>query len=250
MRYFGFVAYRGIRYCGWQRQDNGITVQEVIEESFRKAFNKDIKIFGSSRTDAGVSAFRNCFHFNIDFNISPEKIKEIINRILPEDIALVEIRKVKDEASARFWAKKRTYKYFLCKEKNVMDIGVWFQQLDSLDIEKMNIVAKKMIGMRSFESFSRKMENEKHDYECEVFEAYWRKEKNGEKAVFEISASRFLRGMVRSIVKNMIFVGCGVLTVGDFFVKLESKNRKENSGLMEAEGLVLLDVEYDNDTFV
>src|SRR4051794_40502893 len=116
-RYFLEVSYKGSAYSGFQKQDNANTIQAEIEKAFSVLQKNNIDITGSSRTDAGVHAMQNFFHFDYDETIQPQFLYKL-NAILPLDIVAVNIQEVKDGAHCRFDATSRAYSYFLHQTKN------------------------------------------------------------------------------------------------------------------------------------
>ena len=117
MRYFVEVSYKGTNYSGFQSQKNANTIQAEVEKAFRTLLKKEILLTGSSRTDAGVHALQNYFHFDIENELSLQ-LSYNLNAILPGDIAVKDLHKVKDDAHCRFDAITREYKYFIYQKKN------------------------------------------------------------------------------------------------------------------------------------
>ena len=253
MRYFFFIEYRGDNYNGIQKQDNSITIQEVIEKCLKKIFKIDIKITIGSRTDAGVHAYKNCFHLDLNFDINVENIKNALNKMLPNDINILSIYYVIDTAHSRFSAIYREYKYIISNKKSVFDIGCFINNFRDLDIEKMNKVAKYILNgdnnnEKSFKTFSKVNENEKHDYRCIIYKSEWLQYEN--KIEYIISANRFLHSLIRSLVNAMIYVGLNKISYDEFLKRLYSEDRNNNLGLAPANGLILVNVEYNKDIFI
>ena len=121
MRYFLELSYNGKNYAGWQRQNNAVSVQEVLEDNLSKILNNKIEIVGCGRTDAGVHAKQYFAHVDIEKAL-PENFLYRINNMLPEDIAIQKIFNVKPDFHARFDAINRTYNYFIHFEKNPLKI--------------------------------------------------------------------------------------------------------------------------------
>src|SRR6185503_974856 len=117
MRYFLEVSYKGTNYSGFQSQINANTIQAEVEKALQTLLKKRIELTGSSRTDAGVHAFQNYFHFDIEEDV-PSKLIYNLNAILPADIATKNLIKVKDDAHCRFDAVSREYRYFIYKKKD------------------------------------------------------------------------------------------------------------------------------------
>ena len=251
MRYFVFIEYNGNNYFGIQRQNKGITIQEVLEKNLKKLFKKEILTTISSRTDSGVHALKNCIHFDIHFNINCEIIKNSLNKMLPNDISILNIVPVIDSAHCRFSAIKREYKYIISNHKSVFKIGYHYNNFNDLNIEKLNEVAKYLTednNEKCFKTFCKENPTEKHDYKCIIYESFWSFINN--EYIFTISANRFLHNLIRSLVMAMIYVGINKITFKDFKQRLLSEDRNNNLGLAPANGLILTNVEYNNNIFL
>ena len=248
MRYFSFIEYNGSNYGGFQKQKNKNSIQEEVEKALKKLLKLDIKIYLGSRTDSGVHAYRNCFHFNIDFIIDKESIKKGLNKILPADISILEIKQVKEDANARFSAKIRKYSYILLKTKSSFNIGYTYNKFDLLDIDKMNNVANSLQGDKSYKTFSKPNKNEIHDYKCIVYKASFIKKKD--KIIFKIESNRFTHNMIRCLLFNILQVGINKMSIEDFLSNMDKKNKKYKYGILPACGLVLVDVKYDKNIFI
>ena len=251
MRYFIFIQYNGSNYYGIQRQKKGITIQEVLEKNLKKLFKINITITISSRTDSGVHALKNCIHIDLPFNINCEIIKNALNKMLPNDICILNITPVIDSAHCRFSAIKREYKYIITNHKNVFKIGYNYDNFNNLNIEKMNEVAHYLTegnNEKCFKTFCKENPTEKHDYKCIIYESFWSIINN--EYIFTISANRFLHNLIRSVVNAMMYVGIGKISFDDFKQRLLSENRNNNLGLAPANGLILTDVKYDDNILI
>jgi tRNA pseudouridine38-40 synthase len=243
IRYFLQLSYKGTRYFGWQRQPNAISVQEVIEKALSTILREEIVVVGAGRTDTGVHASLYILHFDVLNEISePEKLLYHLNRFLPDDIAIQKIKKVNSDFHARFSAVSRTYKYFICTEKNPFQTETCYQFTVPLDLQKMEEAAKFLFEYTDFTSFS-KLHTDVKTNNCKIFQAEWIK--TGEMLVFTIKADRFLRNMVRAIVGTLIEVGKGKITVDDFRKIIEKKDRGVAGTSAPAQGLFLVDIEYN-----
>ena len=121
MRYFVHLAYKGTCYYGWQIQAKEVTVQQVLNDAFSKIFKEEINLCGAGRTDTGVHATNFYAHFDSEQSFYISKFKNYIhhlNSYLPDDIVIFDIIPVKDNAHARFDAVERTYRYYICTQKN------------------------------------------------------------------------------------------------------------------------------------
>ena len=113
MRYFAAVSYRGTNYCGWQKQTVSKlpSVEVTIEQVLGRILNQETKIYGSGRTDAGVHALGQTFHFDCDKELDPQKFMHSMNELLPKDIRILEFKTVDENFHARFSAVSKTYIY-------------------------------------------------------------------------------------------------------------------------------------------
>ena len=247
-RYFIYLAYNGTNYCGWQNQPNGISVQQKIEEALRVLLRKPLSITGAGRTDAGVHARLMVAHFSWEEEIADLPfLTEKLNCLLPSDIAVKKILPVFPEAHARFDAISRTYKYYVCTEKDPFTYPFHYRITSPLDFVKMNEAAAILPEYIDFTSFS-KSHTDVKTYNCKIMQAGWTREETG--WVFTIQADRFLRNMVRAIVGTLLEVGRGKLSLDGFRQAIESRNR-ENAGMsVPGKALFLVDIEYPQSIFI
>jgi pseudouridylate synthase I len=247
-RYFIYLGYNGTRYCGWQNQPNGVSVQQCLEEVFSKVLCQGISITGAGRTDAGVHARLMVAHFDVAEPL--ENIDLLVgkfNNMLPKDIALYKIVPVTDAAHARFDACSRTYNYLVSDKKDPFCYEyVCRISLNNMNFEAMNDACKVLFDFSDFTSFS-KLHTDVKTNNCRIFEAKW--EKYGDNWVFTIKADRFLRNMVRAIVGTLFDVGRGKISVDDFRAVIEAKDRCKAGTSAPAEGLALTDIEYPYNIF-
>ncbi len=242
MRYFIKFSYNGTNYHGWQSQPNAISVQETLNKAMSVILNSEIDLMGAGRTDTGVHAKMMFAHFDFDASIDSNSLVHKLNSYLPKDIAVFDIYAVKENAHARFDAKKRTYEYHIHTFKNVFLQEQSWYCLHELDIDLMNIAAAELLKFTDFQCFS-KVHTDVNTFNCKIEEAYWRKE--NESLIFTIAADRFLRNMVRAIVGTLLNVGLKKITIEDFIKIIESKNRSEAGFSVPAHGLYLTKIEYD-----
>ncbi len=242
MRYFIYLSYNGKNYCGWQIQPNGISVQQKIEEALSTLLRKKISITGAGRTDAGVHAALMVAHFDWEEEIAESAVfSDKLNRILPLDIRIFKVIQVQNEAHARFDATARTYKYYLTKEKNPFRHEYTYKIHGNIDVEAMNEAAGKLLEYTDFTSFS-KLHTDVKTNNCKITYAAW--ENSGEEIIFTIRADRFLRNMVRAIVGTLLDVGRHKLSINDFCVIIESKDRNKAGSSVPGNALFLVDIEY------
>jgi len=215
-RYFIEVSYKGTNYSGFQVQENANSIQEEVEKALQIFFRNKFELTGSSRTDAGVHALKNFFHF--DSNELPDE-KTIsnsiynINAILPDDIVVQKIFKVADDAHCRFDALFREYKYFVYQHKDPFLADRAFYYPYKLDIEKLQQAAAVILNYNDFSSFSKRNTQVK-TFQCTIAKSEWLQEKDT--LVYNVIANRFLRGMVRGLAGTMLKVGTGKITIRMF----------------------------------
>lgn len=248
-RYFIYLAYNGTRFCGWQNQPNGISVQQSIEDALFKLFQRKMPIVGAGRTDSGVHARLMVAHFDINHLITDlDRLIEKLNKILPKDIVIYRIVPVREDAHARFDAIKRKYQYYVSSVKQPFSYE-WIARMSThcQDIKVMNEAAQLLLEYTDFTSFS-KLHTDVKTNNCTIDIAEWYLD--GDVWVFTIQANRFLRNMVRAIVGTLWEVGRGKRTVDDFRTVIEAKNRSIAGSSAPAEGLALIDVIYPEEIFL
>ena len=243
MRYFIHLAYHGTAYHGWQIQPNAASVQETLNKAFSVLLQSEMNLMGAGRTDTGVHAREMYAHFDTDTTFDIPTLVHKLNSFLPKDIVIYDIIPVHDDAHTRFDATKRTYEYHIHQFKNPFldELSWYFHQ--TLDINLMNQAAQILQNYTNFECFS-KVNTDVNTFDCTIFEAHWKRGENNQ-LVFTISANRFLRNMVRSIVGTLINVGLHKITLDDFTKIIESKSRKKAGFSVPAHGLYLTKIEYD-----
>lgn len=197
---------------------------------------------GAGRTDTGVHAHQMYAHFDFENQIDVPVLVHKLNSYLPKDIAIFNLIEVHDDAHCRFDATKRTYEYHINTVKNpfLEELSWYFNQ--KLDVVLMNEAAKILLNHTDFQCFS-KVNTDVNTFDCMVFEAYWTTENN--KLVFTISANRFLRNMVRSIVGTLISIGLHKISLADFETIIASKSREKAGFSVPAHGLYLTEIDYE-----
>ncbi|NVJ84880.1 MAG: tRNA pseudouridine(38-40) synthase TruA [Algoriphagus sp.] len=246
-RFFLELSYHGKPFHGWQIQQNAFSVQESIESALSTYFKKTMTIMGSGRTDTGVHASHQVCHFDSDSDFDPEKLIKGLNGILPKSIGIKAIRPVKPDAHARFDALERSYFYRIIFQKNpFMDELAW-TLFGKLDLERMNTATQYLIGEQDFEAFS-KVQTEVNHFRCHILSARW--EQKEEELLFHITANRFLRGMVRTIVGTLIEIGLGKKSPESMREIILSKNRSNAGKAAPAKGLFLNRVIYPREIYI
>jgi tRNA pseudouridine38-40 synthase len=247
MRYFFEIAYHGGNYNGWQSQHNATGVQTVVETVMSKIFRSQVSIVGSGRTDTGVHCEQQFFHADLSQPFDNEDIIRKLNSFLPRDIVIKSVREVKPDASARYDAIERMYRYQITRVKNPFVQGLSWHYFKDVEIENMNRAAAFMLGEHDFECFS-KVKTDVNHFICEIKKAVW--VEKGDELTFTIAANRFLRGMVRAIVGTLLDVGTGKISQKEFSSIIQSRDRKRAGANVPAYGLYLEKVKYPSRIFV
>lgn len=249
MRYFLRFAYDGTAFHGSQRQPNGVTVQETMEQALAMIFREPIPLTFAGRTDAGVHAREMYAHFDIGCQLPDAgHICFRLNGILPDSIAIFDIFPVTDDAHARFSAVRRTYEYHIVNHKDPFLCQQATRVRPGLDFDAMNEAAQLLIGKQDFASFCRTNTDVKTTI-CDLTRAEWRELGNGH-AVFTIAADRFLRNMVRAVVGTLFEVGRGKMTKEQFAEVITQHNRCAAGDSAPAEGLFLVQIDYPQELFL
>lgn len=241
MRYFIELSYNGKNYHGWQIQPDVISVQEKLNIALSIILQVKTEVVGAGRTDTGVHASQMFAHFDVDSELKGDYVFKL-NSILPDDIVVYKLFLVDDEKHVRFDAVSRSYEYKIWLGRNPFLLDVtWQIHSQNLDINLMNEAASLLLEYEDFQTFS-KVKTDVYTFNCNVTQAVWGKNKN--ELTFYISANRFLRNMVRSIVGTLLDVGLGKLSQDDFRKIIESKNRGKAGLSVPAKGLFLTQIKY------
>lgn len=245
-RYFLEVFYKGSGFSGFQKQQNANSIQSEIEKAFLTLQKKQIKLTGSSRTDTGVHALQNFFHFDFEGIIHPEMLYKL-NAILPSEIVAVTVKEVSANAHCRFDATGRAYKYYLYQHKNpfLEDRAYYFPY--TMDLEKLNEAAKILMEYQDFSSFAKRNSQVKN-FLCTIKKSEWVKEKDV--WIYSVTSNRFLRGMVKGLTGTMLQVGRGKINLKDLRNIIESMDCTEAYFSVPAHALFLEKVEYPDDIFL
>ncbi len=249
-RYFIKLAYNGRNYHGWQSQQNAHSVQDELEKCLSLKLRESIKITGCGRTDAGVHAREYYAHFDSITNFDEKSKNDFVNRLnifLPSNIAAHDLYLVNNEANARFDALSRTYRYYISRKKNPFKNDTSFYVYGNMDLDAMTKAANLLFDYEDFTSFS-KLHSQTNNNLCTIMEARWID--SGSMLVFEITANRFLRNMVRAITGTLIEVGQGKLSLEGFKNVIEARNRERAGFSVPAHALFLEKVIYPDELFL
>ena len=245
MRYKIIIEYDGTPFVGWQKQENGRSIQESIESAIKKIFEEEVVIFGAGRTDAGVHAIGQTAHFDIKKkSFDTYVIKNALNdHLRPLPISILDVEEVNENFHARFDAIQRKYLYRIINRKSPLTIekGRAWQVHKSLSVEPMKKCIPLIEGKHDFTTFrSSHCQSEspiKTIDEVKITQS-------DENIYFGISAKSFLHHQVRSLVGSLKMVGDGSWSIQDFDNALKSKNRSKCGALAPSEGLYFMEVKY------
>lgn len=244
MRILGICSYKGTNYYGWQKQVGYISVQSTIEKALSQVYDTEINITGSGRTDAGVHAFRQYFHFDVNKEKDLNQLAYSLNKMLPEDIKIISFEAVADDFHARYNAKKKIYKYriVLTNKDPLLYDQAYIYPMD-FDFALFVQALKKFEGIHTFKDFTSKEEDE-GNFVREIYEIKMQRI-NDEVVVLFIG-----NGFMRYQIRNMIGAAIAVASKKeppefiDYHLK-EDKPREIISYKAPACGLYLMDVLYN-----
>ena len=238
--YFLAVRYKGTAYAGFQIQQNARTIQGEVEDAMAKYLRVKVMLTGSSRTDAGVHANRNFFHFSLEKSPDPAFLYHI-NAILPKDIVVLGLYLMPEGSHSRFDAIGRRYCYHIsnCKDPFTDDRS-WHYPFP-MDIALLNAAAAELMGTHDFTSFA-KRNAQVFTHMCTIHNAVWEKTPSG--WLFTVQGNRFLRGMVRALVGTMVKVGRGRISINQFSQIMKAMDCSQADFSAPAKGLFLDDVLY------
>ena len=243
-RYFIQVSNKGTNYDGFQIQKNANSIQAEIAKALKVFFKVEFTLTCSSRTDAGVQALNNYFHF--DSNIIPDqdKLNKIVynlNSILPRDIVIKSILSVPENMHARFSAKSRIYKYYIYQHKDPFQEDRAFYYPYNLDLARLNDAASLIKDYKDFTSFSKRNTQVK-TFVCDIYTSKWINEDG--LLIYEVEGNRFLRGMVRGLVGTMLKVGTGKISITQLKKIIEAKDCSLADFSVPPHALFLTDIKY------
>ena len=238
------IEYDGTRYYGWQRQPNQVTVQGKLEGVLSLMCGREVEVIGAGRTDAGVHARGMTANVNLETELEAEEIRDYLNRYLPDDIAVLEVKEASPRFHARYNATGKTYCYtcFDGAVKPVFDRKHYTRLEEVPDVEKMREAAAILKGEHDFRNFCVNPRMKKSTVRL-VDEI--KIERDGGYLRFTFHGTGFLQNMVRIMVGTLLEVGCGRMTVEEVRRVLESKERCKAGPTAPAQGLCLMRVDYD-----
>lgn len=242
------IEYNGGGYCGWQAQNNGVSMQGVIAEALEKVCGHKIKLVGSGRTDAGVHAMAQYAHFDCYNDSIPEdKFPQCLNPLLPRDIKVFDSKAVADDFHARFDARKKIYLYkiYSAAATSPLREGLFAYTPFNLNLNKMRKACQYLSGRHDFSAFCASG-SEVKDCIREIYYAKISRKRfdNCKEYYFEICGSGFLRNMVRIIAGTLIEAGRGKIKPQYMGEIIEGKQRSDAGFTAPPCGLYLKDVIY------
>jgi tRNA pseudouridine38-40 synthase len=237
------VEYDGTRYCGWQSQANGESIQSVLERAISTFLRNPTRISGSGRTDAGVHALGQVANFFADKEIDPYRIRRALNALTPNDITIKTVEIVPDSFDARRDGRSRIYEYHILNRptRSPFYLNRAWHLHEPLDIQAIREAIPCLIGEHDFSSFRSADCDAAHPTRT-VYRSLL--EQRGELLVYTIEATAFLRHMVRNIVGTLLEVGNGLRTAQSFAELLEARDRNKAGQTAPACGLYLMEVKY------
>ena len=237
------IEYDGTNYVGWQRQKNGISIQEQIENAINQVTGERVHLIGSGRTDKGVHAKGQIANFATRSNIPPNRFKLALNNNLPEDIVILDSEKVSEDFHSRYDAIGKRYKYLIYNNpiRGALYRNFAYQVPYHLDYEEMEVAINFFIGTHDFKSFMVSRNNIRNTTKT-ITKAYLNKK--GNMIFFTIEGSGFLHNMVRIIVGTLVDIGRGKLNSTSIPNIIFSRNRKAAGHTAPPQGLYLEKVYY------
>ncbi|PIR20176.1 MAG: tRNA pseudouridine(38-40) synthase TruA [Deltaproteobacteria bacterium CG11_big_fil_rev_8_21_14_0_20_47_16] len=252
------LEYVGTAYCGWQVQDNGLSIQEVVTSAVKAMVGHDVSLVGSSRTDSGVHALGLPVHFDTTTEIPTFGFLRGLNSILPSDIRVVSVEDAPSDFHAQRDAKKKWYRYLILNAPHasaILSNRSWHRFRD-LNIDLMNEVSQQLVGQHDFTAYCA-IDDQSKSKERTVLDIQWHELKAdarlevasaaplaGHLIACDVVGEGFLKQMVRNIVGTVLEVGEGRRQAGDIKKALDAKDRRAGGVCAPAEGLYLMKVYY------
>ena len=243
MRAYLILEYDGTAYAGWQRQKNGVSVQQKVEEALQSVLGKAVKVTASGRTDAGVHAAAQTVHLDYDGRIPPERLSYALNAVLPDDVSVKKSGAAADDFHARYSAKKKTYRYtFVISDvRRPLHERYAARISGNVDAAAMHRAAQLFVGEHDFKAFCSTGSSVKTTvrtvYRADVVRV-------ADTVTFTVTGNGFLYNMVRIMAGTLLAVGQGKQGEADIAAALRTGERKRAGKTLPAAGLTLESVEY------
>lgn len=249
------IEYDGTNFSGWQIQPEVRTVQGEIEHVLKYIAGEEVRIHGTSRTDAGVHALGQCASFEWKSNMPVEKLAEVMNRRFgaggegrsgaPGDIRIISAEQVPEDFHARYSCKGKTYRYVIDKSGDIFRRNISYQYpgAEDLDIEEMKNTASYIIGTHDFKCFESSGSTPRESTvrtvsDLNIFE-------DDESIIIEVTGDGFLYNMVRIIVGTLVEAGAGKRTPGSVRDAIESRDRGKSGFTAPPQGLYLKEIYFE-----
>ncbi|MHC5159229.1 MAG: tRNA pseudouridine(38-40) synthase TruA [Planctomycetota bacterium] len=236
------IHYDGTNYHGWASQPETATVQGTIEEVIQKLTGQPVKVYGSSRTDAGVHALGQVANFRINSPVPTDNFSKALNNLLPQDITIADVCEMPNDFDAISDTVEKRYDYLINTTpiRPVLARNQW-HRAGMLDIGKMHQAAQKFVGKKDFKSFASAADQRESSVRtitlCQV-------EQEGDVIKISVAADGFLYNMVRNIVGTLVEVGRGRWEPDMIDTILEAKDRNAGGPIAPASGLCLMEIFY------
>ena len=242
MRYLAIIEYVGTNYAGWQIQKDEVTIQAEVEKVLSRILNTPTKVYASGRTDAGVHALGQTFHFDTIKKLDLDKFTYSLNSLLPSDMRVINIVEKREDFHARYSVKSKRYDYLInTGEYNPFERDLVYQFQRKLDLNKIKEALDALVGEHCFKNFTSKLEDDSN-YVRKIYEASLTTE--GDVIRISFVGSGFMRYMMRMIVGCLIEIGLGKMSVMELKIYLVETHRKIVPYKAPACGLYLLEVTY------
>ncbi|MBM7561829.1 tRNA pseudouridine(38-40) synthase TruA [Fusibacter tunisiensis] len=242
-----WIAYDGADYCGWQKQKHHKTIQGILEKKLARILKTDIRIHGSGRTDSGVHAMGQCVTFTADLIMPVDRIQVALNKILPSDIFINDVREMPNDFHARYSAIGKTYVYkvYMGKQRDPFKDRYYSYCPYKLDLEAIKNAIPCFLGQHDFRTFMASGSQVSNTVRTiHVFEL--KEDFKNNILEFTISGDGFLYNMVRIIIGTLFQVGRGNVKVEEIPNIIEACDRSAAKWTAPAQGLYLKEVHYEN----
>lgn len=241
-RFFVEIAFDGTNYFGWQIQAKQVSVQGKMQEILSKIYNTEITITGCGRTDTGVHAQQYFFHFDAPFE--RQRLKESLTLMFPNDISIIEIYEVKHDAHTRFDATSRSYTYHLHHKKDIFNRHYSLDtNLKDLDAEKINAACQVFLKEKNYLPLCKK-NPELSNHLSDVSQVSFLFSEDKTKAVFQVTANRFLHNQIRRMVGALLNIGNGKLEVAELEFAMQNDTLLKLNDTVSAHALFLHSIKY------
>lgn len=245
MRYKLVMEYDGTHFYGWQRQKDGVTVQQVLEEALTVCLREKVDVFGSGRTDTGVHALAQTAHFDCHQIQDCYRLRESINALVrPYPVSVYIVEKVDESFHARFSARQRTYLYKILNTPfpPALELNrVWWYRYP-LKAEKMHKAAQLLVGRHDFSTFRASECQAKSPVKTLDEISVWQE---GNYILMQVKARSFLHHQVRNMIGSLVQVGCDKWTINDFEKAFKACDRRCGGQTAPAAGLYFVSVKYN-----